>query len=297
MNIAVLGTGTVGQTIAARLFGLGHEVVVGTRDPQATLARTEPDGMGNPPYAAWAADHAGVSLATFADAAAEAELVVNATSGHGALPALEAAGADNLAGKVVLDISNPLDFSNGFPPTLSVSNTDSLGEQLQRAFPEARVVKALNTLNADLMVHPQTLGASSTVFVSGDDAAAKATVTDLLTSFGHDDVIDLGGLETAFDGSRPVRERLLEVGDDPLLDREEQQAEDDQRQDDLDRVRDERVELVLFLSRKGDQVHGLGPSSGMGQRTNARAIPMIASASASAKPRMAIDCRRPWASG
>ncbi len=197
MKIAVLGTGTVGRTVAARLLGLGHEVTIGTRDPQATLARTEPDGMGNPPYADWAADHAGVSLATFADAAAAAELVVNATSGHGALPALEAAGADNLADKIVLDISNPLDFSNGFPPTLFVKDTDSLGEQVQRAFPQARVVKTLNTLTAELMVHPKNLGQESSVFVSGDDAEAKATVTELLESFGHTDVIDLGDISTA----------------------------------------------------------------------------------------------------
>ena len=197
MKIAVLGTGTVGRTVAARLFGLGHDVVVGTRDPQATLARTEPDGMGNPPYSAWAADQAGVSLATFADAASAAELVVNATSGHGAMPALEAAGADNLTGKIVLDISNPLDFSNGFPPTLFVKDTDSLGELVQRAFPQARVVKTLNTLTAELMVHPKNLGQESSVFVSGNDAAAKATVTALLESFGHADVIDLGDISPA----------------------------------------------------------------------------------------------------
>ena len=197
MKIAVLGTGTVGRTIAARLSGLGHEVVVGTRDPHGTLARSEPDGMGNPPYAAWAADHEDVSLATFADAAAEAELVVNATSGPGALPALEAAGTENLAGKVLLDISNPLDFSNGFPPTLFVKDTDSLGEQVQRTFPQTRVVKSLNTLTAELMVHPKNLGEESSVFVSGDDASAKATVTELLESFGHTDVIDLGDISTA----------------------------------------------------------------------------------------------------
>ena len=197
MNIAVLGTGSVGRALAGRLDELGHDVVIGTRDPQATSARTEPDAMGTPPFAAWHSDHAGVALATYADAAAAAELVVNATSGGAALEVLGLAGADALAGKPVLDISNPLDFSRGFPPTLFVKDTDSLGEQLQRAFPDARIVKALNTLNADLMVHPETLGASSTVFVSGDDPEAKATVTGILTSFGHDDVIDLGGIETA----------------------------------------------------------------------------------------------------
>ena len=197
MKIAVLGTGMVGQAIAARLSGLGHDVTIGTRDPQATLARTEPDGMGNPPFSAWAADHADVRLATFADAAAAAELVVNATSGTAALPALELAGADNLGGKVLIDISNPLDFSQGFPPTLFVKDTDSLGEQIQRAFPEVRVVKTLNTLNANLMVDPKSLGAESSIFVSGDDAVAKATVTELLESFGHTDVIDLGDITTA----------------------------------------------------------------------------------------------------
>ncbi len=197
MNIAVLGTGMVGQALAGRLHELGHAVVVGTRDPQATLARTEPDGMGNPPFATWQAAHAGIGLATFADAARGAELVVNASSGGAALDVLGLAGAENLAGKVLVDISNPLDFSQGFPPSLFVKDTDSLGEQIQRAFPEAKVVKSLNTLNATLMVDPKQLGESSTVFVSGDDAEAKATVTALLESFGHDDVIDLGDLSGA----------------------------------------------------------------------------------------------------
>ncbi len=197
MDIAVLGTGMVGQAIAGRLHELGHSVVVGTRDPNATLAHTEADQMGNAPFSAWLAAHPGVEVATFADAAAGAELVVNASSGAVTLEVLELAGADNLAGKVLLDIANPLDFSAGFPPTLSVKDTDSLGEQVQRAYPQAKVVKTLNTLTASLMVEPASLGQSTTVFVSGEDAAAKATVVGLLESFGHDDVIDLGGIETA----------------------------------------------------------------------------------------------------
>ncbi len=197
MKLAVLGTGMVGQAIAARLSDLGHDVTIGTRDPQATLARSEPDAMGNPPFSTWAAEHTQIPLATFADAARGAELVVNATSGFGALPALEQAGADNLAGKVLIDISNPLDFSQGFPPSLFVKDTDSLGEQIQRAFPQTHVVKTLNTLNATLMVNPKELGAESSVFVSGNDATAKATVTALLQSFGHTDVIDLGDISTA----------------------------------------------------------------------------------------------------
>jgi predicted dinucleotide-binding enzyme len=197
MNIAVLGTGMVGRAIAGRLHELGHTVVVGTRDPGATAARTDPDGMGNPPFSAWHADHPGVGLATFADAAAGADLAVNASSGTATMNVLDRAGAENLAGKVLIDISNPLDFSAGFPPTLFVKDTDSLGEQVQRAFPETRVVKTLNTLTAPLMVDPRSLGQSSTVFVSGDDPEAKQLVVTLLESLGHDDVIDLGGIETA----------------------------------------------------------------------------------------------------
>lgn len=194
---AVLGTGSVGRAIAGRLEELGHDVTIGTRDPQATLARSEVDGMGNPPYAQWALDHPGIRLASFSDAAAQAEVVVNATSGAASLEVLALAGADNLAGKVLIDIANPLDFSQGMPPTLFVKDADSLGEQIQRRFPAARVVKTLNTLTAALMVRPDTLPEGTSVFVSGDDADAKAIVSTLLQEFGHTDVIDLGDLSTA----------------------------------------------------------------------------------------------------
>ena len=124
-------------------------------------------------------------------------MIVNASSGDATLEVLARAGSENLAGKTLLDIANPLDFSQGFPPTLFVKDTHSLAETVQRTYPETKVVKALNTLNASLMVDPKSLGQSSTVFVSGDDDAAKGTVTDLLESFGHEDVLDLGALETA----------------------------------------------------------------------------------------------------
>ena len=196
MDVAVLGTGTVGRTVAAALHRLGHRVVVGTRDPDVTRSRSE-GGASGQSFDTWLAEHDGLGLATFADAAAGAEVVVNASSGTATLTVLESAGAANLAGKVVLDISNPLDFSAGFPPTLTVKDTDSLGEQVQRAFPDAHVVKSLNTLTAALMVEPASLAESTTVFVSGDDPAAKATVVALLHELGHDDVLDLGGIETA----------------------------------------------------------------------------------------------------
>jgi predicted dinucleotide-binding enzyme len=198
MKIAVLGTGTVGRTVAAKLAELGHEVVIGTRDPAATLARTEPDAMGNPPFPVWQAEHPAVRLAPFAEAAAQGELVVNATGGTGSLDALTRAGERNLAGKVLLDVSNPLDFSRGFPPSLFVSDTDSLAEQIQRAFPGVRVVKSLNTMNAAVMVDPGSVGGGDhSTFVSGDDAEAKQIVVELLGSMGHTDVIDLGDLSSA----------------------------------------------------------------------------------------------------
>ena len=199
MRVGVLGTGAVGQAIAGKLSELGHEVVVGTRDPDQTLGRQEPDVFGNPPFGAWLAERPAVRLAGLADAAAHGEVVVNATAGGAALEALRLAGAANLDGKVLVDVANPLDFSQGMPPSLSVSNTDCLGECIQREFPTARVVKTLNTVNASVMVNPGLVGGGDhTVFVSGNDPEAKALVTGLLTEgFGWRDVIDLGDITTA----------------------------------------------------------------------------------------------------
>ncbi|MGH8835087.1 MAG: NADPH-dependent F420 reductase [Actinomycetes bacterium] len=220
MKIAVLGTGMVGKAFADRLAGLGHEVSVGTRDVAATMASSEPDRAGNPPFAVWAADHPQVRLTTFAEAAADAELIVNATSGNVSIAVLEAVGEANLAGTVLLDISNPLDASRGFPPTLFVKDTDSLGEQIQATFPELKVVKALNTMTASLMVDPRQLAdGQHSVFVAGNDPAAKQTVTALLTSFGHTDVIDLGDLSSARGAEMylPLWLRLMGALNTPLF--------------------------------------------------------------------------------
>lgn len=198
MKIAVLGTGFAGRTVAAGLAKLGHEVVIGTRDPHATLARSEPDAMGTPPFAHWRTQHVDVALAAYPEAAAAAEIIVNLTNGLGSLDALTAAGAENFAGKILIDIANPLDLSHGFPPSLNPVNTDSLGEQIQRAFPAAKVVKTLNNMQSGLMVDPgRVAGGDHSVFVSGNDADAKNAVTYLLQSLGHRDVIDLGDITTA----------------------------------------------------------------------------------------------------
>lgn len=198
MNIGVLGTGMVGRVIAAKMVDLGHAVMIGTRDVAALQTRTEPDGMGNPPFAVWHRDNQRVNLGTFAEAAAHGEMLFNCTNGMASLDALQRAGETSLNGKVLVDIANPLDFSQGMPPSLFVSNTDSLAEQIQRSFPQVKVVKTLNTLNAYLMVDPRQLaGGDHTVFVSGNDAAAKAQVTQLLREFGWQDIIDLGDITTA----------------------------------------------------------------------------------------------------
>ena len=159
-------------------------------------------------------------LGTFGESAAHGEVVVNATAGAVSLETLEQAGEDNLNGKILIDVANPLDFSKGMPPTLSVSNTDSLGEQIQRRFPEAKVVKTLHTMNAYLMVDPAQLAATShTVFVSGDDVEAKSSVSELLRSFGWSGIVALGDIATArgTEMMLPVGVRLVGVLEKPLF--------------------------------------------------------------------------------
>jgi 8-hydroxy-5-deazaflavin:NADPH oxidoreductase len=189
MRISVLGTGLAGRTLAGALARHGHEVVVGTRDVDATARR--------PDVAEWLDENPGVPLVPVGDTGGHGEVLVNATSGAVSLEALRAAG--DLTGTVVADVSNPLDFSAGFPPTLSVANTDSVGEQLQRAFPAARVVKTLNTVNAAVMVAPGLLTGDHHVFVAGDDDGAKAAVTGLRGDLGWpaSSVLDLGGIRAA----------------------------------------------------------------------------------------------------
>jgi predicted dinucleotide-binding enzyme len=197
-KLGVLGTSVVGRTLAAKLAELRHSVMVGTRDPAVTLARPNADSFGNPPFKVWREQHPGIEVGTFSQAAAYGEMVVNATSGMSSLDALSSAGHDKLAGKILIDVANPLDFSRGMPPNLSVCNTDSLGEQIQRAFPKTSVVKTLNTVNASLMVAPKQLAdGAHTMFMCGNDAASKAKVAALLESFGWQDVVDLGDITSA----------------------------------------------------------------------------------------------------
>lgn len=187
MKIGILGTGTVAQTIGSKLVELGHEVKLGSRAAQHEGAGKWVQAAGN-----------GATQGTFAEAAAFGEILFNCTAGTGSIEALTSAGAENLSGKVLIDIANPLDFSKGMPPTLSVSNNDSLGEQIQRTFPQARVVKALNTINCNVMVAPSRVGGDHDVLIAGNDAAAKAQVTEILRDwFGWKGVIDLGDISAS----------------------------------------------------------------------------------------------------
>ena len=183
MRIAVLGTGMVGRTLAPAFQKLGHEVVVGTRDPAATGARDD-----------WTSD---LPLAPYGEVADGADVVVNATNGLGSLAALGLVGAEALAGKVLLDVSNPLDYSQGFL-RLAVKDGDSLAEEIQRAFPRALVGKALNTVNCSVMVDPSRVGDGDTsIFVASDHEETRRVARELLTALGWRDIIEFEDLSAA----------------------------------------------------------------------------------------------------
>ena len=199
MKIAVLGTGIVGRQVSTKLASLGHEVVIGTRDVENTMTSDQQDFYGNPVFKDWFADQSNIKLETFANAAAGAEIIVNATNGQASIPAISSISEADRSGKTLLDIANPLDFSNGMPPSLNPVNTDSLAEQIQSKFPELNVVKSLNTMSSYIMINPSQVKGKHDVFVSGNDDKAKEQVKELLKSIGwtEDVIIDLGDISTA----------------------------------------------------------------------------------------------------
>jgi predicted dinucleotide-binding enzyme len=183
MNVAILGTGMVGQHLARGFVGLGHQVLVGTRDPAGESARKALEAIGP-----------GARAASFAAAAAACDFAVLATLWSGTESAIRLAGAANLAGKLLIDATNPLDFSNG--PALALGHSTSAGEIIQGWLPQTRVVKAFNTVTASLMVNPKLAGGPPTMFIAGNDAAAKQQVSQLLAQFGWEP-IDIGGIDGA----------------------------------------------------------------------------------------------------
>ncbi|MBW1603902.1 NAD(P)-binding domain-containing protein [Streptomyces sp. JJ66] len=210
MKIAVLGTGAGARCHTTRLTELGHHITVGTRDPAATLARTEPDMMGTPPYRDFHTAHPGIPLHTFAGAAQSAEVVINGIDGAHAVTALTALPRAALAGKTLIDYTVPYVYQQpdqverpwptpwGVMPRLDPVDTNSLAEQIQRALPEAKVVKAFVTQEQETVTHPEQIaGGDHTMLIAGDHADAKQQATDLLTGYGWHDVIDLGPLAAA----------------------------------------------------------------------------------------------------
>jgi predicted dinucleotide-binding enzyme len=185
-RIGVIGSGAVGQTLAAGFASRGHDVMLGSRDPEKNEVRAWLEGAG-----------AGASAGTFAATAEHGELLVLATLGVGTLPAVELAGPARFAGKVVIDATNPLDFSGGFPPRLMWEDGRSLGESVQAALPEARVVKAFNIIGNSYFVDPHFADGSPTMLIAGNDDDAKATVGMVVEDFGWPPAVDVGGIEAA----------------------------------------------------------------------------------------------------
>jgi predicted dinucleotide-binding enzyme len=185
-RVGVLGTGEVGRRLASGFRGRGHEVTIGSRDPEKRELRE------------WlSAEGAGIQSGTFAEAAAAGDLLVLAVLGDAAEQVIADAGRESFAGKVVIDAMNPLDFSGGFPPKLSISGDDSLGERVQRALPDAKIVKAFNIIGNPYFLDPSFSEGKPTMLIAGNDADAKGTVTDLLTDFGWSDIVDIGGIDSS----------------------------------------------------------------------------------------------------
>lgn len=224
MKITIIGTGGVGQAIAAKLIELGHEVTIGTRNVSEKLANTAKDGYGNPSFSEWHKTNAKVKIDVFSKAAAFGEIIINATHGGSSVEALKLSETKNLAGKILIDISNPLDFSKGMPPSLipGLSNTHSLGEEIQKTFPLALVVKTFNTMWCGLMVNPGMIGGGNHVnFISGNDAEAKKKVKKLLNQIGWKDenLLDLGDITAsrATEAMLPVWLRVMGVTNTPAF--------------------------------------------------------------------------------
>jgi 8-hydroxy-5-deazaflavin:NADPH oxidoreductase len=189
MKIAILGTGMVGNALATKLVQLGHQIMMGSRTSSSEAGQAWLKSVGGK-----------AQIGTFADAAAFGEIVLDCSNGANSIAALRQAGAANLRGKILIQVGNPLDASKGMPPSLTIVNTDSLGEQTQREFPEVRVVKALNTVNCEIMIAPERVPGDHNLFICGNDAAAKGEVTQLLCDwFGWKaaNIIDLGDISNS----------------------------------------------------------------------------------------------------
>jgi 8-hydroxy-5-deazaflavin:NADPH oxidoreductase len=206
----------VGQGLALALQAQGHDVVFGTRDVAASLANTQPSAYGLPSFGVWHKDHAGMRVATFAEAAQVGDVLINASNGGVSLEVLRLAKLQTVGNKVLIDVANDLDASKGMPPISRSSDIAGAGlaEQIQAAYPQLRVVKTFNTMNVRVMVNPGLVaGGDSTIFMSGNDGDAKQTVQGILQSFGWKDILDLGDISSsrAVEMLMPVWLRIMGV--------------------------------------------------------------------------------------
>lgn len=219
MNISILGTGVVGRAHAAKLSQLGHQVYIGTQDTNKTMANKETDAMGNEPFKDWQVKYSSVKLASFKDASEKSDIVFNALKGEVVLKVLKNL-KNELKGKILVDISNPLDFSKGMPPSLFVCNTDSLGEQIQKELPDTKVVKAFNTINARLQVKPSKLNdGDHDLFICGNDHQAKNQIIEIAKNYGWKNINDLGDITASrtMEMLLPIWLRLWGVIEDPVF--------------------------------------------------------------------------------
>jgi 8-hydroxy-5-deazaflavin:NADPH oxidoreductase len=219
MKIGIVGGGSVGQTLASKLIGNGHDVLMGIRNPSPEELAKE--RMMTKPLTEWIAETGG-EVVTFAQAAAHGDIIFNATSGEHAIRALKLAGDGNLGGKVLIDVSNPLDFSQGMPPALlpQYDHFTSLGEEVQKTFPNARVVKAFNTVSASAMVDASFVKGDHDLFIAGNDGDAKRTVENLARrEFGWKSFVDLGDIvgARASEHLLPLWVRLWMIGSSPAV--------------------------------------------------------------------------------
>lgn len=198
MKIGILGTGVVAKTLSPKLIELGHEVTVGTRNVAETLTKTEKDMMGNPPFKEWHANFPKVKLGAFAESAKFGEMIILATHGVATINAIDLAEKNNFKGKVVVDTTNPLDFSQGMPPKFAATLGNSLGEQIQKYLPEAKVVKAFNTVNAYVMVSPKREEGDPDLFIAGNDEAAKSKLKTLAEQMGWKRILDVGDITNSY---------------------------------------------------------------------------------------------------
>lgn len=198
MKIGILGTGVVGKTLAAKLVELGHEVMIGTRDVAQTMAKTETDMMGISAFKEWYASNPKVKVGNFSEAGQFGEMIILATHGVATINAIEMTGKNNFKDKVIVDTTNPLDFSQGVPPKFAATLGNSLGEQIQRHIPEAKVVKAFNTVNAFIMVSPKRKEGDPDLFIAGNDDEAKTKMIELAKQMGWQSIIDIGDISNSY---------------------------------------------------------------------------------------------------